>query len=85
MVALFALWKEKTSIVKPEPSRFDRYTLVSPEARQKLRTSLEVSGVEYEMQETEDHGVGEKFFNLYILVVRRTSPTLKQRLTDGNQ
>ncbi len=68
-------------MVMPQSGQFDRYMLVSPEERQKLRASLEASGVEYETHESEEHGTDEKFFNLYILAVRRTSPTLKQRLS----
>jgi hypothetical protein len=64
--------------MKTEP-KFDRYTLASPEARQRVREQLEGSGVEYEIRESEDIKPG--CFRLYFLDVRRVSPTLKERLS----
>lgn len=57
--------------------KLDRYMLTSREARDKVRAQLDASGVQYEMQETEEHAEG---VNLYILAVKRISLTTKQRI-----
>lgn len=57
--------------------QLDRFMLTSQEARAKVRAQLEASDVTFDMQESEEHAEG---VNLFILTVKRTSPTLKQRL-----
>ena len=60
-----------------ETQQLDRYNLVSPEARQVVRTQLEASGVTFEMREETEVIKGSV---LYVLAVKRVSPTLKQLL-----
>jgi hypothetical protein len=57
--------------------QFDRYTLISPEVRQNVRAQFEASGVIFEMHEETEVIEGT---TLYILAVKRLSPTLKQQL-----
>jgi hypothetical protein len=68
--------------------QLDRYNLVSLEARQAVRTQLEGSGVKYEFVEYEEVVESKKTKGLrtvlYVLVVKRVSPTLKQLLTEAN-
>jgi hypothetical protein len=64
--------------MKPQPEQLDRYNLVSPEARQVVRTQLEASGVTFEMREETEVIKGSV---LYVLAVKRVSPTLKQLLS----
>jgi hypothetical protein len=61
-----------------ELEQLDRYNLVSPEARQVVRTQLEASGVTFEMREETEVIKGSV---LYVLAVKRVSPTLKQLLS----
>jgi hypothetical protein len=65
-----------------ELEQLDRYNLVSPEARQVVRTQLEASGVTFEMREETEVIRGSV---LYVLAVKRVSPTLKQLLTEANK
>jgi hypothetical protein len=65
--------------------QLDRYNLVSPEARQVVRTQLEASGVTFEMREETEVVESKKTKGLrtvlYVLAVKRVSPTLKQLLS----
>jgi len=67
----------------------DTYCFVTPEVRQEYRESLESSGVQYEYTETTEVIESRKTkglkTTLYILTARRTSPTLKQLLTEANK
>jgi hypothetical protein len=69
--------------------QLDRYSLVSLEARQVVRTQLMTSGVEYEFTEYEEVVESKKTKELrtvlYVLAVKRVSPTLKQLLTEANK
>jgi hypothetical protein len=69
--------------------QLDRYNLVTPEARQAVRTQLEASRVEYEFTEYEEVVESKKTKGLrtvlYVLAVKRVSPTLKQLLMEANK
>ncbi len=68
--------------MKTQVEQLDRYILASPEARQVVRTQLETSGVTYEVRE-ETEVVANTV--LYVLAVKRVSPTLKKLLSAGTK
>ena len=62
--------------------QLSRYMLASPEARRVVRKQLETSGVTYEVREETETVAGTV---LYVLAVKRVSPTLKQLLSTGTK
>jgi len=62
--------------------QLSRYMLASPEAQRVVRTQLETSGVTYEVREETEIVAGTV---LYVLAVKRVSPTLKQLLSTGTK
>jgi hypothetical protein len=67
---------------KPEPGLYETYFFSTREERAAYRVQIEKSGVEYDILEGEEVIAHT---TIYLLGLKRTSPTLKQQLSTSTK